>query len=275
MPELPEVETVKRTLEKKLAGLAFQAVDLYMPKIVRLPPADEFAISLVGKKILRLGRRGKYLLLHLSGGLTLVIHLRMTGRLVYISPDAPMEKHTHAVFTLSNGDQLRYTDSRQFGRMMLAPTAGLDEMPGLKTLGVEPLSENFNREFMKKELKRRRTRLKSLLLDQSFIAGLGNIYVDEALHRAGLHPERLALDLSPRETTRLYQAIKDVLNEGINNRGTSFRDYVDGDGRPGNYQEMLAVYGKEGKPCLKCGKPINRIRVAGRSSYFCPHCQKP
>ena len=275
MPELPEVETVKRTLEKKLAGLTFEAVKLHMPKIVRLPTPEEFADSLAGKKITRLGRRGKYLLLHLSGGLTLVIHLRMTGRLVYTTPKTPLEKHTHAVFALSNGDQLRYTDIRQFGRMMLAPTAELDEMPGLKTLGVEPLSGNFTREFMKKELKRRRTRLKTLLLDQSFIAGLGNIYVDEALHRAGLHPERLAVGLSPRETTHLYQAIKDVLNEGINNRGTSFRDYVDGDGRPGNYQEKLAVYSKEGKPCLKCGKPINRIRVAGRSSYFCPHCQKP
>ncbi|KJS18108.1 MAG: formamidopyrimidine-DNA glycosylase [Peptococcaceae bacterium BRH_c4b] len=275
MPELPEVETVKRTLEKKLAGLTFEAVKLHMPKIVRLPTPEEFADFLKGKKISRLGRRGKYLLLHLSGGYTLVIHLRMTGRLVYTTAEAPLEKHTHAVFALSNGDQLRYTDIRQFGRMMLAPTAELDEMPGLKTLGVEPLSGNFTREFMKKELKRRRIRLKALLLDQSFIAGLGNIYVDEALHRAGLHPERLAAGLSPRETTHLYQAIKDVLNEGINNRGTSFRDYVDGDGRPGNYQEKLAVYSKEGKPCLKCGKPINRIRVAGRSSYFCPHCQKP
>ncbi len=275
MPELPEVETVKRTLEKKLAGLTFESVKLHMPKIVRLPTPEEFADSLTGKKISRLGRRGKYLLLYLSGGYTLVIHLRMTGRLVYTTPEAPLEKHTHAVFTLSNGDQLRYMDIRQFGRMMLAPTAELDEMPGLKTLGVEPLSENFTREFMKKELKRRRTRLKALLLDQSFIAGLGNIYVDEALHRAGLHPERLAAGLSPREITHLYQAIKDVLNEGIENRGTSFRDYVDGDGRPGNYQDKLAVYSKEGKPCLKCGKPINRIRVAGRSSYFCPHCQKP
>lgn len=275
MPELPEVETVKRTLEKKLSGLSFEAVKLHMPKIVRLPPPEEFADILTGKKIIRLGRRGKYLLLHLTGGYTLVIHLRMTGRLVYATPGAPLEKHTHAVFDLSNGDQLRYTDIRQFGRMLLALTAELDEMPGLKTLGVEPLSENFTREFMKKELKRRRTRLKALLLDQTFIAGLGNIYVDEALHRAGLHPERLAASLSPRETTHLFLAIKDVLNEGINNRGTSFRDYVDGDGRPGNYQEKLAVYSKEGKPCLKCGKPINRIRVAGRSSYFCPHCQKP
>ncbi len=274
MPELPEVETVKRSLEKKLVGLAFNGVDLHMPKIVRLPQAEEFVNSLKGKKIKQLDRRGKYLMLHLSGNYTLVIHLRMTGRLVYTKPDTPLEKHTHVVFLLSNGDQLRYTDIRQFGRMLLAPTPELDTLPGLKDLGVEPLGEYFTREFMKKELKRRRTRLKALLLDQSFIAGLGNIYVDEALHRARLHPERLAVDLTPRETTRLFQAIKDVLTDAVNNRGTSFRDYVDGEGRPGNNQERLLVYSKEGKPCHKCGKPIHRIRVAGRSSYFCPHCQK-
>ncbi|WP_104373525.1 bifunctional DNA-formamidopyrimidine glycosylase/DNA-(apurinic or apyrimidinic site) lyase [Desulfocucumis palustris] len=274
MPELPEVETVKRTLEKKLVGLAFEGIHLHMPKIVRLPQAQEFVSSLTGRKILRLGRRGKYLMLHLSGNYTLVIHLRMTGRLVYANPDTPMEKHTHVVFLLSNGDQLRYTDIRQFGRMLLAPTPELDTLPGLRDLGVEPLGEHFTREFMKKELKRRRTRLKALLLDQSFIAGLGNIYVDESLHRAGLHPERLAMDLTPRETTRLFQAIKEVLTDAVNNRGTSFRDYVDGEGRPGNNKERLQVYSREGLPCHKCGKPIHRIRVAGRSSFFCPQCQK-
>lgn len=275
MPELPEVETVRRTLEKKLVGLSIEGVEMHLPKIVRQPPPEEFSHLLKGRKILRLGRRGKYLLLHLAGNLSLVIHLRMTGRLVVTAPDTPLDKHTHAVFDLSNGDQLRFTDIRQFGRIWLAPTHELDQISGFKDLGVEPLSENFTREFMKKELRRRRTRLKPLLLDQSFIAGLGNIYVDEALHRARLHPERLAAGLNPREITHLYQSIREVLTEGINNRGTSFRDYVDGDGRPGNYQERLRVYGREGKPCAKCGKPIIRIKVGGRSSYFCPCCQKP
>lgn len=275
MPELPEVETVKRTLEKKLVGLTIEKVELDLPKIVRIPPAEEFTQLLEGNKILRMGRRGKYLLLHLTGNLTMVIHLRMTGRLVFTRPDKPREKHTHAVFTLSSGDQLRFTDTRQFGRIWLAPTGEIDQIPGLKDLGVEPLSESFTRDFMKKELKRRRTRIKPLLLDQTFIAGLGNIYADEALHLARLHPQRLAAGLNPREITRLYQSIRNVLTEGINNRGTSFRDYVDGDGRPGNNKESLRVYSREGKPCLKCGKPIVRTRIGGRSSFFCPCCQKP
>lgn len=275
MPELPEVETVRRTLEKHLVGLSFTGVDVHMPKVIRTPGLEEFNNLLVGPKITKLDRRGKYLLIHFASNYTLVTHLRMTGRLVYSPPEEPLAKHTHVVFYLSNGNQLRFADMRQFGRMSLVPTGELDSLSGLKDLGVEPLSDKFTREFMKKELRRRRTRLKSLLLDQTFIAGLGNIYADEALHRARLHPERLANDLNPREITRLYQAVREVIQEGIENRGTTFRDYVDGEGQAGNFQEMLKVYSREGQPCHCCGTSVNRIRVGGRSSYFCPQCQKP
>ncbi|MCL5056436.1 MAG: bifunctional DNA-formamidopyrimidine glycosylase/DNA-(apurinic or apyrimidinic site) lyase [Actinobacteria bacterium] len=274
MPELPEVETVKRSLENHISGLTISEVDLLMPKILKTPSPQSFAGILAGKTIKKLGRRGKYLLIHLSGNHTLVIHFRMTGRLVYSPPGTAPAKHTHAVFRLSNGHELHFTDMRQFGRMALLETDRLDTLAGLKDLGVEPLSEEFTREFLKKQLKRRRVKIKLLLLDQTFIAGLGNIYADEALHKARINPEKTAAHLTIREIALLYRAIRDVLEEGIANRGTTFRDYVDGMGQAGSNKEALRVYDREGKPCLSCGKPVVRTRLGGRSSYYCPSCQK-
>jgi formamidopyrimidine-DNA glycosylase len=178
------------------------------------------------------------------------------------------------VFRLSNGYELHFTDTRQFGRIALVETDRLDSLPGLKDLGAEPLSEGFTRDHLKKELKRRRVKIKPLLLDQTFVAGLGNIYADEALHRARINPEKIASNLTAREIAHLYRAIREVLEEGIANRGTTFSDYVDGMGRIGSNQEALRVYNREGKPCLSCGKPITRIRLGGRSAYYCPICQK-
>ncbi|MFZ5597768.1 MAG: bifunctional DNA-formamidopyrimidine glycosylase/DNA-(apurinic or apyrimidinic site) lyase [Bacillota bacterium] len=274
MPELPEVETIRRTLEQRVAGLVITDVNLITPKIIKSPSPQSFIKGITGKKIKKLGRRGKYLMMHLSGNKTLLIHLRMTGRLVYTPPDTHPARHTHAVFTLDNGYSLHFTDVRQFGRMILADTDRVNTLPGLRDLGLEPLGKEFTRDFFKKGLKGRRAKIKSLLLDQTFIAGLGNIYADEALHRARINPEKIASTLSPRETARLYLAIKEVLAEGIANRGTSFRDYVDGMGKTGSNQETLRVYNREGKPCLNCTKPIVRIKLGGRSSYYCPTCQK-
>lgn len=274
MPELPEVETVRTTLAEKITGLSIEAVDILMPKIIRTPSPEEFCRRLTGQTILALDRRGKYLLVRLSGGLTLVIHLRMTGRLVYTTASTPPAKYTHVLFHLGNGEQLRFSDMRQFGRISLVENDALVLFPGLKDLGPEPLSTNFTREYLQRELRRRRTRLKPLLLDQTFIAGLGNIYADEALHRARLHPQRPASTLTSREAAALYRAIREVLTEGIAGRGTTFRDYVDGAGRRGGFQEKLRVYGRAGQPCRQCGKPVERIRISGRSAYFCPGCQK-
>ncbi|MBF7083925.1 bifunctional DNA-formamidopyrimidine glycosylase/DNA-(apurinic or apyrimidinic site) lyase [Desulfallas sp. Bu1-1] len=274
MPELPEVETIKKTLEKKIAGLTISGVDVNLPKVIRSPSPDEFITEVTGKKIIRLRRRGKYLLIFLSGDKLLVVHLRMTGRLVYTDAKEPPPRHTHVIFRLSNGNELRFTDMRQFGTIQLSSTKDLNKVKGLKDLGPEPLEREFSRDFLRRELKRKRTRIKPLLLDQTFVAGLGNIYVDEALHRARLHPERLACTLSPREIANLYHAIVEVLQEGIENRGTSMRDYVDGDGRAGSYQELLQVYNREGEKCRRCGSTIERIKVGGRSSYYCPACQK-
>lgn len=275
MPELPEVETVKRTLQPKLAGLSFEGAEVFLAKVVRTPESFRLDELIAGKKLLKLGRRGKYLLMLLSDGFSLVVHLRMTGRLTYCGKDTPVDKHTHVVFNLNNGDQLRFADMRQFGRIWLLPTDSLESLPGFKDLGVEPFDEIFTRDFLKKELRRRHSRIKPLLLDQTFIAGLGNIYTDEALHRARINPERLATTLNAREVAHLYRAIREVLQEGIENRGTTVRDFIDSDGRAGHYQEMLRVYSRENKPCPACGKGIVKKKIGGRSSYFCPACQKP
>jgi len=274
MPELPEVETIRRTLRPKLAGLKFTGVRIYLPKVIAAPAPEHFTAIITGKKIIDLQRRGKYLLFGLTGGYTLIVHLRMTGSMVYREKTGPSSKYTHVVFYLDNGSRLFFADLRQFGRLWLLPVGSPDGPPGLKNLGPEPLDKSFTREIFEKKLHCRRTRIKPLLLDQSFIAGLGNIYADEALHRAGISPEHPANTLTHRETIRLYRAIRDVLQEGIKNRGTSVRDYIDGEGRAGRYQEMLRVYNREGQSCLKCGNQIARRKIGNRSSYYCPACQK-
>lgn len=273
MPELPEVETIKRSLEKKLPGKTITGVTVYLPKVTGFRAPEQFEHQIIGKRIVTLARRGKYLLIHLSDNKTLIIHLRMTGRLVYTLPPPP-EKHTHVVFNLNDGHELHFNDIRRFGKILLEDSNNLDTVPGFKDLGIEPLSDSFDKGLFRRELRRRRAKIKSLLLDQTFLAGLGNIYVDEALHRARINPQRITASLSPREVTNLYNAIRKVLMEGIENRGTSFRDYVDGDGRAGNYQELLRVYNREGQPCKNCATGIIRMKLAGRSTYFCPRCQK-
>ncbi len=274
MPELPEVETIKRKLDSLVAGLTITGVNLITPKIVRAPEPDLFIENLVGQKIRRVGRRGKFLLFYLNNDLLLAVHLRMTGRIVYHAAGAPVGKHTHVVISLSNNHELHYADIRKFGRMALLQAGRLEEWPGLNNLGVEPLSDNFTRDFLKKELRTRRTKIKPLLLDQTIIAGLGNIYADEALYRAKINPEKSAANLTPRELARLYLSIREVLEEGIANRGTTIRDYVDSGGEAGENQNNLRVYGREGCPCEKCKHLIARIRLAGRSTYFCPKCQR-
>lgn len=275
MPELPEVETVRRSLEKLISGLSIINSEVFMPKIVGSHRPSDFKTALVGRQVaLQLERRGKYLIIPLSGNMVLVIHLRMTGRLVFLNECNDLPKYTHVLFYFNNGKRLAFADMRQFGRVNLLPMEELIKMSGLKDLGPEPLGDSFNQEYMHQELPRRRTKIKALLLNQSFVAGLGNIYVDEALHLAKIHPERLAQELSPDEINRLYQSIVHVIEQGIKNRGTSFRDYVDGEGNMGNNQNMLKAYNREGEQCLCCNEIISRKKVAGRSSYFCPHCQK-
>ncbi|NLY53742.1 MAG: DNA-formamidopyrimidine glycosylase [Firmicutes bacterium] len=272
MPELPEVETVRRSLLAHLPGLTITGVDVRLPRLIKYPAVSEFTTELKGQTFLDIQRRGKYLKFIMSGGQTLVIHLRMTGQLRYACPDNPLPRHTHVIFNLSDGWELRFTDMRQFGAMYLASHAEIGQVAGMDRLGWEPL-EHFPLAEFCQELARRSAKIKSLLLNQHFIAGIGNIYADEGLFAAGIHPEQPAKSLTAEQGERLHTALVQVLRAGVQMRGTSFSDYVDGLGRSGDFQHQLAVYGREGQACPRCGTQIQRIKVSGRSSHFCPCCQ--
>lgn len=274
MPELPEVETIRRSLEEKIKGKTLVGVEVFLEKMVKGPDSADLDTEIRGRKINSIERRGKYIIIHLTGGMAMVIHLRMTGQLMYCTPEQDKAKHTHVIFHLNDKCELRFADQRQFGKVQLVPEKELAEISGLKSLGVEPFSSDYTREWFKKELRNKRTKIKPLLLDQTFVAGIGNIYADEALFRAKVNPERVAATLTPREASNLFIAIREVLEEGIENKGTSIKDYVDGEGHQGSNQNNLRVYGRDGEPCVKCGKPIEKKSIGGRSSHFCPKCQK-
>lgn len=275
MPELPEVETVALTLRPQLAGSRVRRVAVLHPDAVAGLSPEDFTRALAGARFEDVSRRGKYLLFSIrpAGGepLRLVFHLRMTGRLVCVPAAEEAPKHTHLRFELDDGRELRFVDSRRFGRAYLLPHA--DPPKGLLGLGPEPLAARFRRTDFAAMLAGRRRQIKALLLDQSFLAGLGNIYADEALFRAGVDPKRRACDLTARETSRLFRSVRAVLREAIAAGGTTIRDYVDGRGREGEFAARLRVYGREGRPCPLCGATIERHVVAGRSTYVCPRCQ--
>lgn len=274
MPELPEVETIRRQLAPKLAGRVITAVEVALPRLIKYPALPCFEQIIVGKRIEQLERRGKYLLFQLENKLTLVVHLRMTGRLFYRAAEAACDAYTHIVFSLDNGFELRYADTRTLGTIYLVADCELVKIKGLYEMGPEPLTAAFDIDYFQQLLVKRKTKIKGLLLDQRRIGGLGNIYVDESLALAGIHPERPADSLSANETVSLYKAINTVIREGIEHGGTSFRDYVDGEGKPGTNQLYLRVYGRKQEPCRVCGTAIERMEVAGRGSFYCPRCQK-
>jgi formamidopyrimidine-DNA glycosylase len=226
---------------------------------------------MAGRQVVSVGRRGKYVVIGLDQGY-LLIHLKMSGRLRIVSAGEPLDSHTHTLFDLDDGRQLRFRDVRKFGRVHLV------DHPEQVTaeLGPEPLAPDLSLEDFRRLLGRRSGRLKSLLLNQSFLAGLGNIYADESLFAAGLHPLRTADSLTDEEQARLYEAIREVLGRAVEGRGTTLDDrgYLDAAGRAGAYQEQITVYGRRGKPCLACHTPIERIVVGGRSTHFCPRCQQ-
>jgi formamidopyrimidine-DNA glycosylase len=270
MPELPEVETIVRGLRRSLEGRMFASATIRWPRTLAKPAVDEFLVQIVGRRVLAVGRRGKYLRLLLDRG-CLLIHLKMSGRLLVAAPDATPDEHVHAVFDLENGEQLWFRDVRKFGRVYLVDHE--QEVTG--GLGPEPLAETFTLAEFRELLSHRSGRLKPLLLNQEFLAGLGNIYADEALFAAGLHPLRKADTLDKAEEEQLYRAIRQVLRDAIVGRGTTLRDggYTDAQGEAGSYQEQIFVYGRGGEPCRRCHSTIERIVVGGRSSHFCPSCQ--
>ena len=274
MPELPEVETIVADLRPHLTGRTIVRCELIFPTIVRYPEPEVFIDSVAGMQIAVVRRRGKYILLDLQHDLVLVVHLGMTGHLRIVDASAPIEKHTHAIFTLDDGRHLRYHDPRRFGRLLLGTEATLLDAKKMPALGPEPIDIGFAAEELYQRLHKRRTALKAVLLDQAAIAGVGNIYADESLHRAKLRPDRLARGLSRKSVQRLHEALRESLLLAIANRGSSVDTYRDAWGDMGGQQEKLMVYGRAGEPCFTCGRPLALIRIAGRSTVFCRRCQR-
>ena len=270
MPELPEVETIARELRPGLTGRTIISVQVNWPRTVALPQEDvaRFAEGLIGRKIAEMGRRGKFILIALDSGSTLIVHLRMSGQLL-LAPCGQAE-HLRAALKFADDSALYFYDARKFGRLWLTDNAA--QVVG--DLGPEPLAETFTLQLLIDRFRGRRGMLKPLLLDQRFIAGLGNIYADESLFRAGLHPQRGVDTLNEAEVARLHEAIREVLSQAIEHHGTSFDGaFVRPHGEQGRQQEGLSVYQQADLPCVRCGTPIQRIVVGGRGTYFCPRCQ--
>jgi formamidopyrimidine-DNA glycosylase len=274
VPELPEVETIVADLRPHLVGRTIVRCELSFPTIVRHPEPEDFIDEITGMRIESVGRRGKYILVHLTGEVVLVVHLGMTGQLRLFDPVTPLEKHTHAVFFLDDGRQLRYRDPRRFGRLLLGTERGLLAAKKMPRLGPEPIDPDFAADELYRRLRKRRTALKAVLLDQSTIAGVGNIYADESLHRARLRPDRLAGTVSKKSARRLHESLRSSLQTAIDNRGSSVDTYRDAWGEMGRQQEQLLVYGRAGEPCFTCGRPLSAMRIAGRTTVFCRHCQR-
>lgn len=273
MPELPEVETVKRTLNELVTGKTIERVTATLPRIIRRPPEIEpFAAALAGHTIRGVERRGKFLRIVLDG-LVLVSHLRMEGRYGVYRAGEEVEKHTHVIFHFTDGTELRYKDVRQFGTMDLFAAGQELQEPPLAKLGLEPLDETFTLQAFRHVIGGRTTKIKPLLLNQEYIVGIGNIYVDESLFRAGIHPERTAHSLKADEQARLHEAIVATLQEAVDAGGSSVKSYVNGQGEMGMFQQQLQVYGRKGEPCFRCGTAVERTVVGGRGTHVCPRCQ--
>ncbi|HEX3045599.1 MAG TPA: DNA-formamidopyrimidine glycosylase, partial [Bacillota bacterium] len=273
MPELPEVETIRCSLEPGLVKRTIIGGEALLPKLIQNQTAVDFLNQIRGRVIDQLDRRGKYLLFRLSGDLVMAVHLRMTGQLILRKKDledSPRAKATYLILNLDDGSELHYADQRKFGRIYLFPAKSTPA--ALSKLGPEPLAPEFTFAIFQKRLAGRKVAIKKLLLNQEIIVGLGNIYTDEALFLAGIHPARPVDSLTDEELKRLYSSIKQVLSEGIQCRGTTKRDYLDGEGKPGSYQEQLRVYDRKGAPCVKCKNMIVKMNFGGRGTHFCPFC---
>lgn len=274
MPELPEVETYIRELAPELTGRTITAARISWTRTIAEPMAEEFPARIAGLRFDSFNRRGKYMLLGMHDGSTLIVHLRMTGKLLILPNTTEPNKHTHVVMELDDGRALHYNDPRKFGRIWLVP----DHATVLAKLGPEPLGDEFDAAEFAARLAGRNATIKALLLDQSVVAGVGNIYADESLFRAGIHPARPGGMLTQDEILRLRATIREVLQAGIERRGSSLggsslQNYLRPGGMPGDFQNEFFVFRRTGEPCLKCGTPIERIVIAQRSTHFCPHCQ--
>ncbi|UCG30805.1 MAG: bifunctional DNA-formamidopyrimidine glycosylase/DNA-(apurinic or apyrimidinic site) lyase [candidate division WOR-3 bacterium] len=274
MPELPEVETIARELRPKIRGKTITNCIVLRPDVIAHPKPQQFCNAIVGDKIQEVSRRAKYLILHLGDEKKLVFHLRLSGTMVIGPSHSEPHRFSRLVLVL-NDCQLLFNEPRVLGRVYLIRA---DDIPpnlkGFYNLGCEPISDDFTADYLKTKIKHRKARIKSLLLDQNICAGMGNIYSDEALFRAGIRPLRRANRITLKEISKLTKALRDIITEGILNFGTSVSDYTRTNGKNGNFQNFLCVYGREGEPCRKCGTLIVLKKIGNRGTRYCPKCQR-
>lgn len=274
MPELPEIETIKSVIEPQIKGLTIENITVNRPEIISHPTADIFCKAIAGQNISSMERKGKFLIIHLKNESRIILHLRMTGCLLVTPPDFPLEKHTHIIMRLSNGMELRFSDTRRFGRFWLIQRGEEDTYSGIGKLGLEPLSAECNAEYLQGRFAKRKKTIKECLLDQSVIAGIGNIYSDEILFRAKINPTRPANSLTVEEWRRLAAEIPECLSYFIDKNRITQEDYLQTKGQDYRNTPFLQVYGHGGEPCPVCGEILCRSVIGGRSSVYCPVCQK-
>jgi len=274
VPELPEVETIRRRLEPGLVGRTFEHVEIVDPRLTRPEPPEVVAAELQGERVHGLGRRGKYLIVEFESGRHLLIHLRMTGNVQHPAAGGfDADPYRRAVVRLDDGSDVAYRDVRRFGTWELLEPGELEDYFAARRLGGEPLDRAFTTASLERAFANRRAPVKAALLDQRAAAGVGNIYADEALWRARIHPLRPAGSLSRKELAALRTALRQVLQTGIARQGATLRDYRAPDGAQGSMQDRFRVYGRAGEPCPRCGAPIDKIRAGGRGTWFCSACQ--
>ncbi|RRK09887.1 bifunctional DNA-formamidopyrimidine glycosylase/DNA-(apurinic or apyrimidinic site) lyase [Lactiplantibacillus garii] len=273
MPELPEVETVRRGLNRLVKGATVASIEVFWPKIIN-NDVESFEARLKGQTIEKIDRRGKYLLFRFTNGLTMVSHLRMEGKYNVVPRGEDQTKHTHVVFHLTDDRDLLYNDTRKFGRMTLVPTGEENTVGGLKKMGPEPVADQLTLAYLEDTFGKSKKMIKPLLLDQSKIAGIGNIYADETLWMSKIHPMRPANSLTENEISALRQNIIDEMAMAIKGHGTTVHSFSTAFGEAGQFQNHLHVYGREGEPCERCGTLIEKIKVAQRGTHFCPHEQQ-
>ncbi|MEC5421964.1 DNA-formamidopyrimidine glycosylase [Virgibacillus sp. C22-A2] len=274
MPELPEVETIKNTLKHYVINKTIKEVSVYWPNIIKHPDdAEQFKLILPGQTIRDITRKGKFLLFQLDD-YVLISHLRMEGKYSVHKTIEPIKKHTHVVFAFTDGQELRYNDVRKFGTMHVYTKGDEMSQKPLSQLGPDPFDEGFTFDYFYQKLKKTERVIKTALLDQTIVAGLGNIYVDETLFRANVHPLKRSSKLNKKEIRSIQCQAIETLEEAVKQGGTTIRSYVNGQGEMGMFQQNLFVYGQENKPCKKCGKPITKMKIGGRGTHVCKTCQK-
>ena len=273
MPELPEVETVKEALKHKVLNKKIKNVNIYYPKIIEYPTSDEFVKKLMGETILDIKRRGKWLMFELNN-YYLLSHLRMEGKYNYKSVSDKKNKHEHIEFVFTDNTSLRYQDTRKFGRMFLYEKENVFNKHPLNELGLEPWDKNLNANYLKEKYKSKNKEIKSILLDQSIIVGIGNIYADEILFLSKINPYKKANDLNELELKNIIKNTKKVLEEAIKDGGTTIKSYTSEEGVHGRFQQNLNVHQRKGEKCKKCESEIVKVVIGGRGTYYCPECQK-